>query len=120
MRLRFGRYFSHYQAIKITTDILKEEITMGINLTYSEGTGENLRHMLRSHKKRSTFYTENTLWKLFCKPKDWVHTEDKNNIASEIDCSNCKAVYFGESKQFLKPQSDECKRSVNNWDCENN
>ena len=47
---------------------------------------------------KSTFYTEKTFYKLLCKPKDQVATEDKNNIVYEIDCSNCQAVYFGESK----------------------
>ena len=40
-------------------DIQKEEITTDVNLPYSECTGEKLRHMLRSHKIRSTFYSEN-------------------------------------------------------------
>ena len=84
------------------TDIQEEEIRMSINLPYLEGTSEKLQHILRSHKIRSTFYTENTLCKLLCKPKDRVATEDKNNIVYEIDCSNCEAVYFGESKQSLK------------------
>ena len=57
---------------------------MSINLPYVEGTSEKLRRILRSHKIRSTFYTENTLRKLFCKPKDRVATEDKNNIVYEI------------------------------------
>ena len=39
--------------------------------------------------------------KLVCKPKDRVATEDKNNIVYKIDCSNCQAVYFGESKRSL-------------------
>ena len=67
---------------------------------------QELRHILRSHKIRSTFYTEMTLRKLLCKPKDQVATEDKN-IVYEIDCSNCQAVYFGESKRSLKSRSDE-------------
>ena len=88
--------------LRQATDVQKEEIRMSINLPYVEGTSENLRRILRSHKIRSTFYTENTLRKLLCKPKDRVATEDKNNIVYEIDCSNCEAVYFGESKQSLK------------------
>ena len=75
-------------------DIQEEGIKMSINLPYVEGTSEKLRRILRSHKIRSTFYTENTLRKLLCKPKDRVATEDKNNILYEIDCSNCEAVYF--------------------------
>ena len=101
-------------------DIQEEEIKMSIYLPYVEGTSEKLRRILRSHKIRSTFYTENTLRKLLCKPKDQVATEDKNNIVYEIDCSNCEAVYFGESKRSLKSRSDEHKRSIRNCDCDKN
>ena len=102
------------------TDIQEEEIKMSINLPYVEGISEKLRRILRSHKIRSTFYTENTLRKLLCKPKDQVATEDKSNIVYEIDFSNCEAVYFGESKRSLKSRSDEHKRSVRNCDCDKN
>ena len=57
---------------------------------------------------------------LLCKFKDRVATEDKNNIAYEIHCSNRVAVYFGESKRSLKSRSDEHKRSVSNCDCDKN
>ena len=50
--------------------IQEEVIRMTINLPYVEVTSEKLQHILRSHKIRSTFFTENTLLKLFCKPKD--------------------------------------------------
>ena len=75
---------------------------MSINLMYVEGTNEKLRCILRSHKIRSTFYTENNLHKLFFKPKNRVATEDKNKIVYETDCSNCETVYFDQSKQSLK------------------
>ena len=93
---------------------------MSINLPYIEGTSEKIRRILRSHKIRSTFYPESTLGKLLCKSKDLGTTEDKNRIVYEIDCSNCEAVYFGESKQSLKLRLDEQKRSVKNWNCEKN
>ena len=100
------------QLLTQATDIQEEEIRISINLPYVEGTSEKLR----SHKIISTFYTEMTLRKLLCKPKDRVATEDKNNIVHEIDCKNCQAVYFGESKRSLKSPSDERKRSVRNCD----
>ena len=100
--------------------IQEQEIRMSINLPYVEGTSKKLRRILRSHKIRSTFYTESTLHKLLCKPKDRVATEDKINIVYEIECSNCEAVYFGESKLSLKSRSDEHKRSVRNCDCDKN
>ena len=53
-----------------------------------------------------------------CKSKDQVATENKDNIVYKIDCSNCEAVYFNESKQSLKLHSDEQKRSVKNYDCD--
>ena len=57
--------------------------------------------------------------KLLPKQRDRVATEDKNNIVYGIDCSNSEAVYFGESKRSLRSRSDEHKRSVRNYDCEN-
>ena len=64
---------------------------MSKNLLYTEGNSEKLRRILRSHKIRSPIYTEKTLRKLLCKPKYRVATEDKNNNAYKIDCSNCKS-----------------------------
>ena len=93
---------------------------MSINLAYFEGNSEKPRRILRSCKIRSTFYTENTLRKLLCIPKDRVATKDKNNIVYEIDCSDCEVVFFGESKLSLKSRSEEHKRSVRNCDCDKN
>ena len=98
------------QQLTQVTDIQEEEIRISINLLYVEGPSEKLQCILRSHKIRSTFYTEMTSRKLLYKPKDRVVT-DRNNIVYEIDCSNCQAVYFAESKQSLKSRSDEHKRS---------
>ena len=101
-------------------DIQEEEIKISINLSYVKGASEKLWRILRSHKIRSTFYTENMLCKLLCRPKNRVATEDKNNIVYEIDCSNCEPVYFHESKWSLQLCSDEHKRSVRNCDCNKN
>ena len=76
------------QQLTQATDVQEEELRISINLPYAEGISEKLRRILRSHKIRSSFYTENTLRKLLCKPKDRVATEDKNNIGYEILCSN--------------------------------
>ena len=89
------------------TDIHVEEIKMSINLQYVEGFSEKLRRILRSHKIRSTLYTENNLRKLFCKPKDRAATEVKSNIFYEINCTNCEAVCFGEFIRPLKLRSDK-------------
>ena len=72
------------QQLTQATDIQEEEIRISINLPCVEGTSEKLRRILRSHKIRSTFCTENTLRKLLCKPKDRVATEDKKDIVYQI------------------------------------
>ena len=74
---------------------------MSINLPYIEGISEKLRRIPRSHKIRSTFYTESTLPKLLCKPKDQVATEDKNKIyqmfikLTAVTARQPTSVYFG-------------------------
>ena len=119
-RITNNHVFPQSQQLTQATYIQQKKIRMGINLPYVEGTSEKLRRILRSHKIRLTFYTEKTLRKLLCKPKNPVATEDKNNIVYEIDRSNCQAVYFGESKQSLKSRSDEHKRSISNCSCDKN
>ena len=57
-------------------EIQEEEMGIGTSLPYVEGTSEELRRILRSHKLRSPLYTENTLCKLLCKPKYHVATEN--------------------------------------------
>ena len=52
------------QELMQATNIQEEEIRISINLLHVEGTSEKLRGILRSHRIRSTFYTENTLHKL--------------------------------------------------------
>ena len=88
---------------KCKPQISKRKSTNLPKVKGTSGVYSNLRCILKSHKIRSTFYTDNTMHKLLCKLKDPVATEDKNNMVHEINyCSNCKAGYFGESKWSLK------------------
>ena len=65
-RITNNHNLSRTQQQTQATDIQKEEIRMSINLPYVEAAREQLRRTLRSHKIRSTFYTESTLRKLLC------------------------------------------------------
>ena len=76
-RITNNHSLSQPQQQRQATDIQEEEVRMSTNLPYVEDTSEKLRCILRSHKIRSTFYTESTLRKLLCKPKDRVATEDR-------------------------------------------
>ena len=44
-----------------TTYIQEDQIKISINLPNVEGTSEKLRRILKSHRVRSTFYTEKKL-----------------------------------------------------------
>ena len=93
---------------------------MSVNITYVEGASI-LRHILRSHKIRSTFYTEKTFLNSFVNLKIKQIQKIKTiSFIYEIDCSICEAVYFGESKRSLKSRSDEHKRSVRDCDFDKN
>ena len=45
----------------------------------------------KTHKTRSTFFTRNTLFKLFCKPKHGVAAEYKNSNRKIIEVN---PIYF--------------------------
>ena len=101
------------------TDIQEEEIKMSITILYVENTIERLPHVFKSYKIRSTFYTENTLHKILCKPKDVLLRKIKTILFMKLT-SDYKAVYIGESERSLKSWSDEHKRPVRNWDYDKN
>ena len=70
------------QQLTQATDIQEEEIRISINLRYVDGTSEKLRRILRSRKIRSTFYTDMTLRKLLCEPKDQTISFMKSTVVT--------------------------------------
>ena len=63
---------------------------MSINLLYVEGTSKKLQRIIKSHKIRSSFYTESNLRKLLCKPKDQVAMEDKTILFMQLTVVTAK------------------------------
>ena len=66
---------------------------MSNDLPHVEGATVNLRCMLRYQHPLSKLRAHCVNYF-----KGRIDTEDKNNTADEIGCSNYKAVYFAESK----------------------
>ena len=62
-RITNNHSFTQSQQLTQATDIQEEKIRTSINLPYVESTSEKLWRIPRSHKIRSTFYTEMTLRK---------------------------------------------------------
>ena len=96
MRISKNYNLSQSQQQTRATGIQEGQIRMSINL-YVENTSEKPQHILRTHKIRSTFQTENTLCKPICKVKDRVAIADKNSIVNESDYSYSEDVYFDEN-----------------------
>ena len=119
-RITNNHSLSQSQQQTKVTEIQEEETRMSKNLPDGDDTIEKLRRILRSLKIRSILYPENTFRKLLCKPKNGMATESKINIAYDIDCSNCEAIFFRKSKPYLNSCSHEHKRSAKNCDCEKN
>ena len=72
MRVTNYHSLSQSQQQMQATDFQEEKIRMSTNLPNVEGTSEKWQRIFKSHKVRSTFYTESTLRKLLCKSKDRV------------------------------------------------
>ena len=81
--MHLENFFHHFNNLHQNVKFPVEEESI-------DNTSEKLQRILKSHKIRSTFYTESTLRKLLYKPKDRVAREEKHKIVYEIDCSNVK------------------------------
>ena len=81
-----NRSLSQSQQQTQAIDIQEKEIIIRVNLLQVEGTSEKLWGILRSHKVRPTFYSENTLRELLCKLRNGIATEAKIKITHEIGC----------------------------------
>lgn len=71
-----------YQRISNNHNLSKSQQQTEILSIYKK-----LRLVLRTHKNRTAFYTENTFCKLFYKPNNQVATEEKKTFL-KTDCSN--------------------------------
>ena len=85
----------------------EDEIKMSKNLLFVEVTSEKLQHILSSHKW-SAFYTDNSLCKQLCKPRDWVALGDKKiTLVIKFTVVTVKQSTLVEFKWSLKSCSDE-------------
>ena len=117
-----GKVRKKIQQRKELTNATKEanEYIGHVNLPYVKGTGEILRRIFQKHKIRCTFYSSDTLWNKLSHPKDPVDSNQQNNVVYKIPCSDCNAVYIGESKRTLDQRVKEHERAVRNGDIDKN
>ena len=125
---QYLHYSSHHQ-----TSCKESVVSSLFNRAYSIITNKDDLHKENARIKqvlKENGYQESIISKIFKRitnnhslPQLQQQTQAadiQEDIVYEIDCRNCEAVYFGESKRSLKSRSDEHKRSVRNCDCDKN
>ena len=85
-----------------------------ISLPYIPGTSETLRRVLSSHNIKCSFHSSTTLRRFLSKPKDGVPIEQQNNVVYKIPCSDCPAVYIGDTKRSFGTRAKEHFSAVKN------
>lgn len=117
-----GKVRKKIQQRKEWTNATKEAIEYvgHVNLPYIKDTSEILRRIFQQHKIRCTFYSSDTLRNILSHPKDPVDSNQQNNVVYKIPCSDCNAVYIGESKRTLDQRVKEHERAVRNGDTDKN
>ena len=85
---------------------------MSINVPYVEGTSEKLQRILRSHKIRSTFYTEKTLKSRSDEHKRSVRNCDcdKNEISKH--CWEADHNFNWDQKKVIDRESRLIPRKI--------
>ena len=101
-------------------NITTEEVKANINIPYVPGVSDTLKRIFRKHNIKCTFNSKETLRKILSHPKDKLQPDHLSNVVYEIPCSNCDAVYIGETKRRFKQRAQEHIRAVRNADTEKN
>ena len=75
-------------------------------LPYLGKISENIRRTLKPLNLRPTFYSLNTVQRLFCHLKDPIPKDERSGVY-KISCGDCDAVYIGETGRQLKVRIKE-------------
>ena len=97
-----------------------EEIVATVNLPYIPGVSNTLKRIFRKHKIKGIFNSKDTLRKILSHPKDKIPQGRNNNVIYQIPCSDCNAVYIGETKRKFDCRVQEHKKAVQNGDISKN
>ena len=85
-----------------------------VSLPYVEGLSEKVSGILRRYNINTAFKNQKNLNIIFKQTKDKLRIEQASNIVYSVRCkgNNCKAVYIGQTKRFLKNRLNEHKNNV--------
>ena len=82
-----------------------------IGIPYVEGLSEKISGILNSYNINTAFKNHKNLKMIFKPTKDKIPKEQSSNIVYSVPCkgNDCKAVYIGQTKRFLKNRLKEHK-----------
>ena len=85
-----------------------------VSLPYVEGLSEKISGILRTYNINTAFKNHKNLNSIFQQTKDKLTIEQASNIVYSVPCkgNNCKAVYIGQTKRFLKNRLNEHKNNI--------
>ena len=83
-----------------------------VTIPYIEGLSEKLRRAFKTAGVYTTFKPANTLRRALVAPKDKTEQSKQSGIVYEITCSDCDAVYIGESGRKLEKRLSEHKSTA--------
>ena len=90
------------------------EIKPFISIPYVEGLSEKISRILGNYNINTAFKNHKSLKMIFKSTKDRLKKKQLSNIVYSIPCkdNNCKAVYIGQTKRFLKNRINEHKNNI--------
>ena len=90
-----------------------EEKSLGFaTLPYVQGATERIQRVLGQHKIKSAVRPLRTVKQLLSRPKDSIKKEKQTGVVYAIPCSDCNAVYVGETGRSLATRTREHQASV--------
>lgn len=96
-----------------TTLISTKDEVKRISLPFYPKITNPIQAVLKHHGFHVVYKSNNTLKDLLCNLKDKIPQEEKSGIY-QIPCSNCPAVYIGQTRRKFKIRLREHRNAVEN------
>ncbi|RLU21148.1 hypothetical protein DMN91_005521 [Ooceraea biroi] len=92
---------------------------VSVSIPYIKGFSENVSRILKRFKLNVIHVTNKKLKCVIKCGKDRLSHEDKTGVIYKINCANCDACYFGQTKRHLDTRVKEhildVKKREGNW-----
>ena len=91
---------------------LNDKTKGSVGIPYIPNVSERIRRCLQKFNVNTYFVPQNKLRQHLVHPKDKIKKEDCCGVVYQVDCSNCKQAYIGETGRSLSTRIKEHKTDV--------